>query len=163
MLAKKTAQMFVADICNISVRSSSSAILRKENGMLAGPVSGQKEREHSPAGEDWCSGSEAEDISDDEGTEWYKKGAQYHPKSSTDSLCFPGPCPHILHTSSNEDCSHKHCLSLTCCVDLQEGTILCELGICTRTASTRSSESWAGVTSPLCGLLKTPRQASQEP
>ena len=53
--------------------------------MLAGQISGQKGREHSPAGEDWCSGSEAEDSSDDEGTEGYKKGAQYHPKSSTES------------------------------------------------------------------------------
>ena len=85
MLANKPAQLFVVDICNISVRSSPSAIVRTEDGMLAGPVSGQKGREHSPAGEDWCSGSEAEDSSDDEGSEGYKKGAQYHLESSTDS------------------------------------------------------------------------------
>ncbi len=57
------------------MRRSPSAGVKTEHDMLAGPVSGQKGREHSPAGEDWCSGSEAEDSSDDEGIEGYKKGA----------------------------------------------------------------------------------------
>ncbi len=82
---KRPALLLVVDIYNIPVRSSLFAIVRTEHGMLAGQISGQKGREHSPAGEDWCSGSEAEDSSDDEGTEGYKKGAQHHPKSSTEN------------------------------------------------------------------------------
>ena len=44
--------------------------------VLAAAAAGQKGRDHSAGSEEWCSGSEADDSSDDEGTEGYKKGTQ---------------------------------------------------------------------------------------
>ncbi len=62
--------------CNSFCYLSGSLRCITDGVLPAAAAAGQKGRDQSAGSEEWCSGSEADDSSDDEGTEGYKKGTE---------------------------------------------------------------------------------------